>query len=304
LTASGSSADYRADLGFTRRLNTNALNLQTSYNSEPKPDAPLISWTVTNVAVAQWDWQGRANWGYIYPQLYLNFRRQTSLQFFVYRDYERVFEEEFGVRRGPARAGAFAGDSERSTSWEGFIFNGSTSPNEALALNVSISRTWDVFDYDFGAGPKFPRVSPGALIDPAAPLDPGAATSTTISGDVTWRPIDALRMSFVASRDTLVRNDNGRTAYDSSLLSWRTTYQFTRFTSVRLRTDWDSANATMRGQYLFGWTPNPGTAIYAGYNDVATIDGFDAITGVPVRGYRRNHRTLFVKLSYMLRRVL
>ncbi len=73
---------------------------------------------------------------------------------------------------------------------------------------------------------------------------------------------------------------------------------------MRLRTDWDSANATLRGQYLFGWTPTPGTAIYAGYNDVATIDGFDPVTGVPAPGFRRNQRTLFVKLSYMLRRVL
>jgi hypothetical protein len=101
-----------------------------------------------------------------------------------------------------------------------------------------------------------------------------------------------------------VRNDNGRTAYDSTLLSWRTTYQFTRFTFVRLRTDWDSAYATMRGQYLIGWTPSPGTAIYAGYNDTATIDGFDSLTGLPVPGFRRNGRTLFVKLSYMLRKVL
>jgi hypothetical protein len=304
LTASGSSADYRADLGFTRRANVNGLNLQTTYNSEPRPDARLISWTATNIAVAQWDWQGRADWVYIYPQLHLNFRRQTSLKLYAYRDYERVFEEEFGVRRGPGRAGAFVGDGERSTSWEGFIVQGSTSPSEAVALTASISRSWDVFDYDFGAGPKFPRVSPAALIDPNAPLDPGPSRSTTISGDVTWRPIDALRLSLAASRDTLVRNDNGLTAYDTTLLSWRTTYQFTRFTFVRLRTDWDSANATLRGQYLVGWTPNPGTAIYAGYNDVATIDGFDSVTGVPVPGFRRSQRTLFVKLSYMLRRVV
>jgi hypothetical protein len=173
-----------------------------------------------------------------------------------------------------------------------------------VAFTASISRSWDVFDYDFGAGPKFPRVSPAAVSDPGAPLDPGPATSTTISGDITWRPIDALRLSLVASRDTLVRNDNGRTAYDSTLLSWRTTYQFTRFTSVRLRTDWDSANATLRGQYLFGWTPTPGTAVYAGFNDAATIDGFDPVTGARAPGFRRNQRTLFVKLSYMLRRVV
>jgi hypothetical protein len=107
-----------------------------------------------------------------------------------------------------------------------------------------------------------------------------------------------------ASRNRLVRNDNGRTAYDATLVSWRTTYQFTRFAFVRLRTDWDSAFATMRGQYLAGWTPSPGTAVYAGYNDVATIDGFDEVTGAPAPGFRRTGRTVFVKVSYMLRHII
>ncbi len=292
-TASGSSPDYRADLGFTRRVNTNAITVQTTYNSEPRPDARLISWSATNIALAQWDWQGRANFVYVYPQAQLNFRRQTYLRAFAYRDYERLFEEEFGRRRAPGRAGAFIGDSERSTSWEGFFLQAGTAPSEALAFSVTLSNSWDVFDYDFGAGPKFPRVSPAALIDSSAPLDPGPASSQSVGGDVTWRPIDALRTSVEASRNTLVRNDNGRTAYDATLVSWRTTYQFTRFAFLRLRTDWDSAIATLRGQYLFGWTPNPGTAIYAGFNDVATI-----------RGFRQNGRTVFVKVSYMLRTVL
>ena len=93
-------------------------------------------------------------------------------------------------------------------------------------------------------------------------------------------------------------------AYDSTLLSWRTTYQFSRFIFLRLRTDWDSVIATLRGQYLVGWTPSPGTALYAGYNDVATIDGFDRYAPVAVPGFKRNGRTVFVKLSYLLRTVL
>jgi hypothetical protein len=304
VTASGSSPDYRADLGFTRRVNINTIAVQTTWNSEPRPDARWISWSATNIALAQWDWQGRANFIYVYPQAQLNFRRQTYLRAFAFRDYERLFEEEFGQRRAPGRAGAFVGDNERSTSWEGFVLQAGTAPTEAIACSVTLSNSWDVFDYDFGAGPKFPRVSPAALADPAAALDPGPAASRSVGGDVTWRPIDALRVSVEVSRNTLVRNDNGRTAYDATLVSWRTTYQFTRFAFLRLRTDWDSALATLRGQYLLGWTPHPGTAIYAGYNDVATVDGFDPVTGAAARGYQRSSRTLFVKLSYMLRRVL
>lgn len=304
VTSSGSSPDYRADLGFTRRVNTNAISIQTTYNSEPRPNAPLISWSATNVSLAQWDWQGRANFVYVYPQAQLNFRRQTYVRLAAFRDYERLFEEEFGARRAPGRAGAFAGDSERSTSWEGFVLQAGGAPAEALAFSVTLSNSWDVFDYDFGAGPRFPRVSPAALADASAPLDPGPSTSHSIGGDVTWRPTDALRTSVEASRNTLVRNDNGLTAYDATLVSWRTTYQVTRFTFLRLRTDWDSSHATLRGQYLFGWTPSPGTAIYAGYNDVATINGFDMSGGAAAPGFRRSARTAFVKVSYLLRVVL
>jgi hypothetical protein len=304
VTSSGSSPDYRADLGFTRRVNTNAISVQTAFNSEPRPDARLISWTATNITLAQWDWQGRANFVYVYPQAQLNFRRQTYVRAFAFRDYERLFEEEFGVRRGPGRPGAFIGSSERSTSWEGFTLQAGSAPGEALAFSVTLSNSWDVFDYDLGAGPKFPRVSPAAVADANAPLDPGPATSHSVGGDVTWRPIDALRTSVEASRNSLVRNDNRLTAYDATLVSWRTTYQFTPFTFLRLRTDWDSASATLRGQYLFGWTPNPGTAVYAGYNDVATIDGVDLHSGAAAPGFRRTARTVFVKVSYLLRTML
>ncbi len=304
LTSSGSSPDYRADLGFTRRVNTNAIALQTTFNSEPQPDAPLISWTLTNVTHAQWDWQGRADFVYVYPQAQLNFRRQTYVRALAFRDYERIFEEEFGSRRAVGRAGAFFGDSERSTSWEGFVLQAGSAPSEALAFSVTVAGSWDVFDYDFGAGPKYPRVSPAALADSEAPLDPGPATSRSIGGDVTWRPIDALRMSLDVSRNVLIRDDTSLTAYDSTLASWRTTYQFTPFTFVRLRSDWDSALATLRGQYLFGWTPTPGTAVYVGYNDEASIDGYDRASRVRISGYHRRGRTLFVKLSYLLRRVL
>ncbi len=52
VTSSGSSPDYRADLGFTRRVNTNVISVQTTYNSEPRPDARWISWSATNIALA------------------------------------------------------------------------------------------------------------------------------------------------------------------------------------------------------------------------------------------------------------
>ncbi|HYE84754.1 MAG TPA: hypothetical protein VEA16_00260, partial [Vicinamibacterales bacterium] len=294
VTWQGLSPDYRADLGFNRRVNNNSVTVATTYNSEPRPDASLISWSLTNVALAQWDWQGRADFVYVYPQAQLNFRRQTYVRALAFRDYERIFEEEFGVKRGEGRTGAFAGDSERSTSWEGVIVQAGTAPAESISVSATVSRSWDVFDYDFGAGARYPRVSPAALLDPRAPLDPGPATATAVGGEITWRPIDALRTSLNVSHNTLVRNDNGRTAYEAALVSARTTYQLTRFAFIRLRTDWDSAAAVVRGQYLLGWNPNPGTAVYVGYNDAA---------GTEPR-YVRSQRTLFVKMSFLFRKTL
>jgi hypothetical protein len=84
--------------------------------------------------------------------------------------------------------------------------------------------------------------------------------------------------------------------------SFRSTYQFTRFLFARVRVDYDSLASSVRGQYLFGWTPNPGTSFYVGYNDDMNYNGFNPFSGIHEVGFRRNRRTLFVKTSYLFRR--
>ena len=66
--------------------------------------------------------------------------------------------------------------------------------------------------------------------------------------------------------------------------------------------DYGTLNANLRGQFLLGWTPNPGTAFYAGYNDDINHNGFNPFTGQPEPGFRRNGRVFFIKLSYLIRR--
>ncbi|HEX6187563.1 MAG TPA: hypothetical protein VFZ40_05760, partial [Pyrinomonadaceae bacterium] len=58
----------------------------------------------------------------------------------------------------------------------------------------------------------------------------------------------------------------------------------------------------VRGQFLLGWTPNPGTAFYAGYNDDLNRNGFNRFTGDLEPGFRRNGRTFFIKMSYLIRK--
>ena len=61
-------------------------------------------------------------------------------------------------------------------------------------------------------------------------------------------------------------------------------------------------STTARGQFLFGWTPNPGTSFYVGYNDDLQRNGYNPFNSQLEPGLRRNGRTFFIKASYLFRR--
>jgi hypothetical protein len=300
----GYSPDYRADLGYTLRTDMNRFSVFARYNSEPKPNSKLISWSVLYTFLTQFDWEGRRQYGYHYPRLLLNFKRQTFVNFHMYRDFMRLFEEEFGPQRTATRPGAFAGEPERSTVYRGVVIEAGTSPSKKYSFSFNIDNAWDYFDFDFGAGPKFPRVSPAALADPNAPLDPGPGKSLNMTASATYQPADGLRIAFDYTKSRLVRNDNKRVAFDQNLYSLRANYYFTRFTFGRMRIDYDTMIANVRGQFLLGWTPNPGTALYLGYNDDLNYDGYNSFTNRFEPGWERNRRVFFIKLSYLIRRSL
>jgi len=91
-------------------------------------------------------------------------------------------------------------------------------------------------------------------------------------------------------------------AYQDNIYSFRGTYQFSRFVFARARVDYSTLSSEARAQFLFGYTPNPGTALYLGYNDDLTRNGFNPFTGQLEPGFRRNSRTFFIKLSYLIRK--
>ncbi len=295
-TGSGRTEDYRADLGFTQRRNTNREDFTISYNSEPKPDAKLVSWQYSNNTGTNFDWQGRAQSWNNTSRFQLNLQRQSALVFGYTNGYERLFETEFGP------VGTFLDHSERSTPRQSVTVVGQTVPLKQFAANFAVSYIWNSFALDFGAGPKFPRVSPAALIDPEAPLDPGPGKELRANVAIAYQPTNALRIDFDYTKDRLVRNDTGLVAFDDNIYALRSTYQFTRFTFVRARVDYDTLEASLRGQFLLGWTPNPGTSFYIGYNDDLNHNGFNPFTGQLEPGFRRNGRTFFIKVSYLIRR--
>lgn len=304
LTGEGRSKDYRADVGFTLQTNVNSWNVLTRYDSEPRPNATLISWSVLHTALIQFDWQGRMKYSYLYPRVLLKFKRQTFLNLHTYRDYLRLFEEEFGAQRTLTRKGAFYGAPERRTVYHGLLIEAGVTPSKKYSATVSLDRHWHNFDYDFGAGPRFPRVSPAALINSQAALDPGLGNALDLTASFNWQPSDAMRVSFNYTRSRLRRLDTKRLAYDQNLPSLRLTHHFTRFTFARARIDYDSLRSRVLTQVLFGWTPNPGTSFYAGYNDDLNYKGYSPFTGQYESGLHRNNRTFFVKMSYLIRRHL
>ena len=300
--AQGQTQDYRADVGFTRRLNTNRQSAFGRVSNDPDPKRKIISWRLQGGFDSNFDWQGHMqNWA-VQPHLNLQLHRNTNLEVAVGVGYERIFEQEFGPRRTATQAGAFFGGPERSTYNRGIGFGISTNPSKFLAGYFSIDRSINDFDFDFGAGERYPRVSPAALADPDAPLDPGPGRSLGINTGFSLQPRNEFHMSLDYTKSRLRRNDTGLLAFDENIFSLRSTYQFTRFVFVRARADYDTLDSSIRGQLLFGYTPNPGTAFYVGYNDDISRNGFNPFTGQLEPGFRRNGRTFFVKVSYLIRK--
>jgi hypothetical protein len=302
LNGNGQSPDYFADVGFVRRRNTNFYGGYLGYSSEPKPKARMISWNLNANFGGNFSWQGLSQSSYEEVSVSGNFQKSIYLGIGHSVSYERLFEEEFGLKRTATHGGAFFGRPERSTyQFNPYIYGGGR-PSKKYAFNFFISEGLHNFDFDFGAEPKYPRVSPAALANPSAALDPGPGTAFNLELGGEYKPLNELAISVNYSKNRLRRNDTQLLAFADDIYSVRATYQFTRFIFLRARVDYDTLASNARGQFLFGYTPNPGTAFYLGYNDDLTRNGFSPFTGQLEPGFRRNGRTFFIKMSYLIRR--
>ncbi|MDQ3321540.1 MAG: carbohydrate binding family 9 domain-containing protein [Acidobacteriota bacterium] len=326
IEASGKTKDYRADAGFTRRTNTNRAVFAGRLSTEPNPKGKIIRFDWRPSISTNYDWQGRAQDFGVGSNFGFSFQRNTRASFGTGISYERVFEKEFGLKRSLTRAnGAFFGDSERS-AWQQYASaNLNSSPTKKVSFGVFAGFTNNALDFDFGGGDRFPRVS-GAFVNyqidfaeyrqrlavnPTDPTnieprfpgqDPGTGRQYDIGAEINLKPINPLRVSLEYSKSHLTRKDTGRAAFDSNIFTLRSTYQFTRFTFARVRWDYDSLNSNASGQMLLGWNPNPGTAVYVGYNDNFNYNGFNPYTGQLEPRFERNSRTFFIRASYLFRR--
>jgi hypothetical protein len=311
----GRTRDYRAAVGFTRRTNTNINEFFWRANTEDNPKAKyIVRKQVNHYSSINYDFQGRLQNYFSEIVGSLNLQHQTFAQVGINYGYERIFEEEFGFKRrqGTGTGGAFFGpEAERSNYRKQVWGYAERTFNKQFYAYLFLGYAFGATDYDFGSLPKYSRVSPAALqFGPFAPLDPGPGNALDIDTGFTYKPINPLNMSLGYTKARLVRSDNGRVAFDDNIWVMRSTYQFTRFTFVRARIDYDSLQANVSGQVLFGWTPNPGTAFYVGYNDNFNYNGFNTLNPESFvfdrrffePGLARNQREFFIKMSYLFRR--
>jgi len=322
----GRSKDYRAESGFTQRTNTNQAFFAYRESTKSRPKARFIRWNFNQFARYTFDWTGRAQYGLIGASTNWTMQGNWQFEFEGGQQFEKDYEEDgFGPKRNPVTGlgGAFFGAPTRYARQPYMSWNINKTFNKHLSIYNFGFISYGAFDYDFGAGPRYPRVSPAYIAwysrcgkfptcnqvkDPVPGLDPGAGTQINYGGGFTYKPIDPLTTSLDYTEDRIRRHDTGLFAYKTNIFSWKTTYQFTRFTYVRVRWDYDTLSSRAAGQFLFGWNPSPGTAFYAGYNDTLHYNGFNPYTNDPTGapllepGFHRDSRTFFVRASYLFRK--
>lgn len=323
--AQGRSPDYRADVGFTNRVDTNYYGSYIQYETDRDAKKAIVSKRVWNETNISFDWKGRSQYFITNTRGQVALQKQTYIGANFQYGFERVYENEFGPIRTLARpdGGAFSGPSgERGahfTAVQSFI---ETTPNKQWYLFAFMDYTWGLMDYDFGAGPDFPRASQAFVnylaicaANPAScsgnppkaqvpGLDPGPGDQLTIESTIRYQPTTAFQTQLNYTKRRLVRHDTGLVAFDDNLFSSRSIYQFTRNTFARLRLDYSTLNRRVRPQFVLGWTPNPGTALYFGYNDDINYKGYNPFIHQPTQepGFRSNGRTFFIKASYLFKK--
>ena len=302
--AEGKSKNYRSDVGFNSRTDTNYLGSFIRYETDKDPKKSIIFKRIYNATNIRYDWKGRSQYALTETEGMLALQRQTYIGLRGQYGYERVLEHEFGPTRSATQQGAFSGaSSERSSYYRAIQSWIETTPTKKLFLFFFADNTWGQMDYDLGAGRDFKRVSPTALLfGQNSPLDPGPGYQLYLESTVRYQPTSALQTQLNFTKIRLKRNDTGLVAFDDNIFSSRSTYQFTRNIFTRLRLDYSTLGKRLRPQLVFGWTPSPGKALYVGYTDNFSTNGYNPFNGDREPGLHSNGRTFFIKMSYLFKK--
>ena len=179
LYGEGFTRDYRADVGFFGRTNTNFNSFYTSLQYRPEAKAKILSRHFHNFSWIGYDFQGRIqNWE---SEFYYEWRLPRNSYFSLAYEpaYERILEEEFRSLGRSARRRGRALSLDRMTSAQ---FRSTTSLSRAArntARRFSLTRAQfcesTIWIWILAAAENtrasVPRL---CLLGQDAPLDPGA----------------------------------------------------------------------------------------------------------------------------------
>jgi len=313
--AFGRSSDYRANVGFTQRTDTNYAGSYIRYETDRDAKKSIIYKRIQNATNYTYDWKGRGQYFISDTQGMLALQKQTFIGVNLQFGREWVYENEFGPNRTATRPGGFYGPSPlRTAPFHAIQAFFESTPNKKWYLFFFVDHTAGQMEYDGGNGPNFPRVSPAFLAykerclndtstcDEIPAVDPGPGNQLSIESTIRYQPTTAFQTQLNFNKRRLVRHDTELTAFDDNIFSWRSTYQFTRNTFARFRLDYSTLNAHIRPQFVMGWTPNPGTALYVGYNDDVSYNGYNPYSARLEPGLHPNGRTFFIKASYLFKK--
>lgn len=288
--AGGRTKYYRSDSGFTRRTDSHFAFFFNRFSTKSNPKGKLIRGQWAQMSGINYDGQGRLqNWN-AQTNFNLNLQRNTFANFNVGTSYEKIYEEEFGLKRSPTRPlGTFLGTPFRA-AWQQYISsNINQSPSKRFNYGLFLGMIRNSLDF-FYFDPVTGLQNPG----------PGQQFDAEVYFEI--KPIDPFRFSMSYNKSRLTRNDNRVRSFDSDIVSIRSAYQFTRFMFTRFRLDYDGTAKNFGGQALFALTPSPGTAFYVGYNDNLNRNGRNPFNGDIEPGFARNSRTFFIRASYLFRK--
>ena len=288
--AGGRSKYYRADSGFTRRTNTNFAFFFNRLSTKSDAKKKIIRAQWNQMAGVDYHWKGQLTSYNIETNGNVSLQRNAFLNFATGYSYEKIFEDEFGLKRSPTRPlGTFLGEPTRSTKQQFVSTNFNQNLNKRISYGFFAGMIRNAFDFFY--------------FDPTTNLqNPGPGLQMDANLFLSLKPVDPLSFSISYNKSRLTRKDNRQRSYDSDIVSVRSTYYFTNFIFTRIRIDYDGTEKNFAGQALFGWTPSPGTAFYAGYNDDLNRNGFNPINGQFEPGFARNGRTFFIRASYLFRK--
>jgi hypothetical protein len=134
------------------------------------------------------------------------------------------------------------------------------------------------------------------------PSNPYQGQRRRINGGTVLQPNGRFSQSFSFDQVTFDRRDNGQRVYQVNIINTKTTYQFTRELFLRGIAQYDSSRHRVLTDMLVSYEMNPGSVVYLGYGSLIERRDYLDDTWVLGQGtFRESQRSLFAKVSYLLR---